>query len=89
MDQIGYSKEELMNMRPFDIKPEYNEAQFREVAEGLIRGPEHSVHFETIDEQDLMVELTDYFAKSSDSKELDGISTADASYQADALAMQK
>jgi len=46
--QVGYSAEELLQMRPYDIKPDYNEAQFRKMLKPLIDGKNSSLTFETI-----------------------------------------
>ncbi len=48
MDQVGYSFEEMMSMTPADIKPEYDEAEFRELIAPLIEGPDRSLTFETV-----------------------------------------
>ncbi|MCF7958500.1 MAG: hypothetical protein K9M57_08645 [Phycisphaerae bacterium] len=47
-----------------------------------------SIDFETIDEQDLMTELTAYFSKSSDNKQLEENSDSQALCQADNLALK-
>ncbi len=46
--QIGYDINELMKMTPFDIKPEINEAQFRDIIAPLINGNLRVITFETI-----------------------------------------
>ena len=46
--QIGYDINELMKMTPFDIKPEINEAQFRDIIAPLINGNLRITTFETI-----------------------------------------
>ena len=46
--QIGYDVDELMNMAPFDIKPDINEKQFRNLIEPLIAGDQQMTTFETI-----------------------------------------
>ncbi|MEJ1296139.1 MAG: PAS domain S-box protein [Candidatus Sedimenticola sp. (ex Thyasira tokunagai)] len=48
MEQVNYSFEELLQMTPLDIKPEFDEYQFRSISEALIQGPEHATTFETI-----------------------------------------
>ena len=48
IQQVGYSAEELLQMTPYDIKPEYTEAKFRKVANSLIKGRNASLTFETI-----------------------------------------
>lgn len=50
LDQVGYTEEELFRMRSFDIKPEFDEPQFRRMLAPLIEGPQHSTTFETIHE---------------------------------------
>lgn len=46
--QIGYDINELMGMTPFDIKPDINEAQFRNIITPLIDGDLKITTFETI-----------------------------------------
>jgi PAS domain S-box-containing protein len=48
LEQVGYSKEELLEMTPFDITSESDETQFRKHIEPLIEGPRRSKRFETI-----------------------------------------
>lgn len=48
IDQIGYTQKELMQMRPCDIKPDFDEEKFRQFVTPLITGNEHSITFETI-----------------------------------------
>ena len=48
MEQVGYSESELMNMRPYDIKPEITEQEFRDMIEPLISGRQPSLSFETV-----------------------------------------
>lgn len=48
MDQVGYSFEEMTSMTPMDIKPEYDEAKFRDLVAPLIEGPDRSLTFETV-----------------------------------------
>ena len=48
MDQVGYTEDELFGMRPFDIKPDFDEQGFREIVQPLIEGPQQSVTFETV-----------------------------------------
>ncbi len=45
--QVGYSREELLAMHPYDIKPDFPEARFRQFIEPLLRGEKQSVIFET------------------------------------------
>ncbi|GMQ96997.1 MAG: hypothetical protein BMS9Abin15_0683 [Gammaproteobacteria bacterium] len=45
---LGYSMDELLQMTPVDIKPEYTEATFRALIRPLHDGTEHLLHFETI-----------------------------------------
>jgi len=46
--QVGYTREELMSMHPYDIKPEFTEARFREMIAPLLAGETASVSFETV-----------------------------------------
>ncbi len=60
--EIGYSNDELMTMRPFDIKPEFDEARFRNTIQPLLDGSISSLVFETIhrhkDGNDIPVEIS-------------------------------
>ena len=46
--QVGYSCEELLEMRPYDIKPEFSETQFHELIAPLISGEKDMLTFETM-----------------------------------------
>ena len=46
--QIGYSQEEMLEMTPIDIKPEFDEPTFRETISPLTKGDQSSFSFETI-----------------------------------------
>lgn len=46
--QIGYDADELMKMTLFDIKPEINETEFRNIIAPLINGDKRITVFETI-----------------------------------------
>ena len=48
MEQVGYSENELMNMTPYNIKPEISEAEFRKMIDPLITGKQPSLSFETV-----------------------------------------
>jgi len=48
MAQVGYTYNELLNMRPYDIKPKFNEAAFREMIAPMLSGKQCSTNFETI-----------------------------------------
>jgi len=48
--QVGYDLDEMMDMTPFDIKPEINEAQFRDIIAPLVEGNQKITTFETIHE---------------------------------------
>jgi len=48
INQIGYDIDELMNMAPFDIKPAFSEAQFRDLIAPLIAGDQQKITFETV-----------------------------------------
>jgi PAS domain S-box-containing protein len=61
-DEIGYSNDELMTMHPFDIKPEFDEAQFRDAIRPLLDGSISSLVFTTLhrhkDGHDIPVEIS-------------------------------
>lgn len=61
LKQVGYSADELLHMTPYDIKPEYSEAEFRALIQPLIDGEKDSFTFDTIhrhkDGHDLPVEI--------------------------------
>lgn len=46
--QIGYSEDELLEMTPLDIKPEFDEVSFSQLAESIINSPEKEKSFETV-----------------------------------------
>jgi PAS domain S-box-containing protein len=46
--QLGYSSEELLQMSPLDIKPEFTETNFREKLQPLLDGIKKSLTFETV-----------------------------------------
>jgi len=48
MSQVGYSHEELLNMTPLNIKPEFDESRFRKLCNELIQGPVHRITFTTV-----------------------------------------
>ncbi len=48
IDQIGYSREELMQMSLVDIKPDFDFANFREEVKFLISGEKHVLEIESI-----------------------------------------
>ena len=48
MMQVGYSEQELMEMGPFDIKPDYNEQQFRDLIQPFLSRKIDSNTFETV-----------------------------------------
>lgn len=50
MDQVGYGAAELMQMHPFDIKPQFNEEQFRQMIAPMIAGEQPVINFETVHE---------------------------------------
>jgi PAS domain S-box-containing protein len=61
IQQVGYSREELLEMTPVDIKPEFDEQKFRTTIAPLIKGEQPLLHFETIhrhkDGHDIPVEI--------------------------------
>jgi len=48
LNQVKYSYDELMQMHPYDIKPHYNELEFKEMIKPLISTNNNSITFETI-----------------------------------------
>lgn len=48
VQQLGYSKEELLGMTPLDIKPEFDEPRFREMLMTLVSGAQSVHNFTTI-----------------------------------------
>ncbi|MDH5784199.1 MAG: PAS domain S-box protein [Chromatiales bacterium] len=46
-EQVGYSREELMCMHPYDLKPDYNEEAFRALIAPLIESRGGSLTFDT------------------------------------------
>jgi PAS domain S-box-containing protein len=47
IDMMGYERNELLNLHPYDIKPEYPEEKFRALIDDLISSDEKSIRFET------------------------------------------
>jgi hypothetical protein len=60
--QIGYTRDELLGMHPYDIKPDFPEARFRELIAPLMTGAERVMAFETVhrhkDGHDIPVDIT-------------------------------
>lgn len=50
-NQVGYTQEELLQMHPFDIKPEFNEKEFRDIIAPLLDGSVSHLRFETTHER--------------------------------------
>jgi len=48
VDQVGYSHDELLQMTPFDIKPDFDEQQFRAFIAPFLERRETAVTFETV-----------------------------------------
>lgn len=48
LDQVGYSRDELFQLHPYDIKPEISEVKFREMLAPLLSGTQKTLTFETI-----------------------------------------
>jgi PAS domain S-box-containing protein len=46
--QVGFSEAELFRMKPFDIKPEFDDHRFRNLIAPLLRGEQRYLHFETV-----------------------------------------
>jgi len=61
VDQVGYTRGELLQMTPLDIKPEYDESHFRELLRPLLSGAAASRTFTTIhrrkDGKDIPIEV--------------------------------
>ncbi len=47
LEQVGYTSEEMLNMTPIDIKPDFNEPQFRALIAPLIDKSKDSIEFIT------------------------------------------
>ncbi|OOG22992.1 GGDEF domain-containing protein [Thioalkalivibrio denitrificans] len=47
VDQVGYSRDELLTLHPYDIKPEFPEPRFRQLVEPLRNGSRPSLRLET------------------------------------------
>ncbi len=47
-DQVGYDRDILLTMHPFDIEPDISEVQFRALIQPLIDGERNALTFETI-----------------------------------------
>lgn len=48
VNQVGYNEKELMELRAYDIKPEFTEDQFRQLIAPMIAGQQAVANFETI-----------------------------------------
>jgi len=48
INQIGYSNQELIHMKPYDIKPEFTESEFKKILEPMLSGKQNAINFETI-----------------------------------------
>ena len=48
IDQVGYTREELLALRPIDIKPDHTEESFRQMAAPLIAEEINELSFETV-----------------------------------------
>lgn len=61
INQVGYSEAQLLKMSPLDIKPEFDEASFRELLSPLMDGDNPGMLFETVhrhkDGQHIPVEI--------------------------------
>jgi len=47
LENLGYSQEEMRNLTPMDVKPDYGETEFRALLEPLVSGERDSLQFET------------------------------------------
>jgi len=70
IEEIGYSKAELTNMTPVDVKPDYDEVKFRKLIQPMLDGKSDSVTFETIhrhkDGHDIPVEISLQYIETRD-----------------------
>lgn len=61
LDQLGYSRDELLGMHPYDIKPEFTETAFRAMVAPLINQEVPRLNFQTVhrrkDGRDVPVEV--------------------------------
>lgn len=48
LQNIGYSMEEMRNMRPYDIKPDYDKESFTQLLAPLLRNEQKQLIFETV-----------------------------------------
>ncbi len=48
LNNLGYSEEDMLQMTPFDIKPEFSETAFRDLIAPLLAGERDLVQFETL-----------------------------------------
>jgi diguanylate cyclase (GGDEF)-like protein/PAS domain S-box-containing protein len=48
VDQVGYSHDEMLEMHPYDIKPEFTEQQFRDFIAPFVEKQQASLTFETV-----------------------------------------
>jgi len=48
IQQVGYSQEELLDMHPFDIKPEFSKIQFEQLIAPLVKQEVNVLNFETV-----------------------------------------
>lgn len=48
VEQVGYSREELMKLTPLDIEPEFDEAKYQKLVAPLRNGTKKSVQFQTL-----------------------------------------
>lgn len=48
IDQVGYSRHELLTLTPVDIKPEFKEEDFRRMMTEIMNGPQRAKTFETL-----------------------------------------
>lgn len=48
VDQLGYTRKELLKMHPYDVKPLFPEPQFREMVAPLVNGETPRLNFQTL-----------------------------------------
>ena len=70
IDQLGYTKHELLALHPYDVKPLYPEAEFRKMLEPLVSGEISRLKFQTVhrhkDGHDLPVDILLQYVKLED-----------------------
>lgn len=70
VDQLGYTRQELLGMHPYDVKPLYPESEFRHMVAPLVNGEVRRLNFQTIhrhkEGHDLPVDISLQYVKLED-----------------------